>query len=110
MASQAVKPVELTSMNLCGIWIYNTTSDDCAICKSKMVQCCTECDSSHVKGDLICEPSRGSCGHAFHKHCIDKWVSKSSVCPICNTPYNTSVRNMANDEDWKKMINQKVSK
>jgi hypothetical protein len=28
-----------------------------------------------------------SCGHEFHKVCIDKWCSQSSVCPNCRETF-----------------------
>ncbi|KAI6690836.1 hypothetical protein NL676_027664 [Syzygium grande] len=27
-----------------------------------------------------------SCGHLFHLHCIDKWISKQRSCPLCRSP------------------------
>jgi hypothetical protein len=41
--------------------------DDCCICLEKM--------QSSV--------SRISCGHAYHKCCIEKWLAKSNTCPYC---------------------------
>ncbi|PON61100.1 43kDa postsynaptic protein [Parasponia andersonii] len=26
-----------------------------------------------------------SCGHSFHSQCIDSWLLKASICPICRT-------------------------
>lgn len=30
------------------------------------------------------------CGHFFHAHCIDSWLSKSSCCPLCLMDYAES--------------------
>jgi len=29
-----------------------------------------------------------SCGHTFHKSCIEKWIRKKNNCPICRTLVN----------------------
>lgn len=28
------------------------------------------------------------CSHVFHKECIDLWVTKNPICPICRAPIN----------------------
>jgi len=25
------------------------------------------------------------CNHMFHENCIDEWIKKSIICPLCNT-------------------------
>ena len=25
------------------------------------------------------------CGHTFHGNCIDKWLKRSHLCPLCRT-------------------------
>ena len=25
------------------------------------------------------------CGHIYHEGCVQKWLNKNSVCPICST-------------------------
>ncbi|KAG0438293.1 E3 ubiquitin-protein ligase [Dictyocoela muelleri] len=46
---------------------------------------CTICFSDYEKDDLI---SVLTCGHYFHKNCIDEWIDVQQTCPICKTSVN----------------------
>lgn len=41
---------------------------------------CLVCYNAQV--DVMLEP----CHHQFHAHCIDRWLNKDKVCPICWVP------------------------
>lgn len=41
---------------------------------------CAVCLSEFDNGQLL---RRLPCGHHFHQHCIDKWLARSKVCPLC---------------------------
>ncbi|XP_050224369.1 RING-H2 finger protein ATL57-like [Mercurialis annua] len=53
------------------------TSLDCVICL----------DSFNLGDTCKLLPN---CNHVFHSHCIDSWLVKTSVCPICRTIVNPS--------------------
>ncbi|XP_040986531.1 RING-H2 finger protein ATL40-like [Juglans microcarpa x Juglans regia] len=57
----------------------NTSSVDCAVCLEnfKMGDQCR----------LL-----PNCRHSFHVQCIDSWVLKTPVCPICRTCANPTSR------------------
>ena len=55
--------------------------DMCLICQSLFAFPCAECE---VKGITdACPTVRGRCGHEYHLHCIEKWVSRNPTCPLC---------------------------
>ena len=39
---------------------------------------CTICLQSN-KEDIV----KLTCGHLFHKDCLEKWISYDTICPIC---------------------------
>lgn len=47
---------------------------------------CLVCYNAQV--DVLLEP----CGHQFHLHCIDRWLNKDKVCPICWNPIQSQRR------------------
>lgn len=105
MSNIVEKPiVQFVSWRPMGTWKFNTGGDECTICKSPFVESCILCAQSSSSVEMVCKVSRGKCGHAFHKHCIDKFLSssKAMICPICATPYSTEIEDMGNNEDWKK--------
>jgi len=43
-------------------------------------KCCNVCLEDFKEGD---EVRQLDCCHAFHKKCIDRWISQVASCPIC---------------------------
>ena len=41
---------------------------------------CAICLGDYSPGEQLRQPT---CGHAFHKDCLDTWLSSKAVCPIC---------------------------
>ena len=101
--------IEVVSWEPVAYWKFKTIEKECQICKQIFEGPCLTCNTEHCKGDMVCNTSRGKCGHSFHKHCIDAWIVKSNICPTCATPYAFAVNNMNNNEEWKK-ISKNTSK
>jgi hypothetical protein len=47
---------------------------DCAICLGQM-----------TAENILYE---NNCKHAYHAQCVDKWLAKNPVCPLCKSPMN----------------------
>eukprot|EP01028_Stygiella_incarcerata_P006922 TRINITY_DN2818_c0_g1_i1.p2 TRINITY_DN2818_c0_g1~~TRINITY_DN2818_c0_g1_i1.p2 ORF type:complete len:104 (-),score=15.27 TRINITY_DN2818_c0_g1_i1:60-371(-) len=62
--------------------------DKCAICKNLLEEKCTECRASEGDEDVRCTVSWGQCNHAYHTHCIDRWVAQSRTCPLCQRDWS----------------------
>ncbi|XP_017065884.1 RING-H2 finger protein ATL7 [Drosophila eugracilis] len=57
---------------------------------------CTICSERYRAVDHI---QAGSCGHAFHEECLDRWRSLSRTCPICRCQNATYIQLYLNFED-----------
>jgi len=44
-------------------------------------ECCI-CYEGIVEGKML------SCGHIYHKECIDAWFKEKRICPYCRTSYD----------------------
>ena len=42
---------------------------------------CVVCQYEFKNGE---EVTKLSCGHLFHSDCVDTWLSKNKVCPMCH--------------------------
>ena len=63
-------------------WEWDVNDDCCGICRNAFDACCPDCTTP---GD-DCPLAWGKCGHAFHLHCIVKWLNSQNVrqhCPMC---------------------------
>lgn len=54
-------------------------------------ECCPICHDIYIVGEY--KRTLNTCGHTFHKKCIDKWfVSNPTLeCPMCRTSYKKIV-------------------
>ncbi|XP_032075618.1 E3 ubiquitin-protein ligase RNF6 isoform X3 [Thamnophis elegans] len=59
----------------------NPHSEDDEISKT-----CSVCINEYVVGNKL---RQLPCMHEFHFHCIDRWLSENSTCPICRQPVVT---------------------
>lgn len=99
---QISKPeIDIISWDPIAIWKYKIATDECTICKNKMTYLCATCmDSSEQKH---CPVSSGKCGHAFHHHCIQKWLMTNNTCPIDRVSWSFQTNDMSAGQ-WKKIV------
>lgn len=78
-------------LSLVATWSWNPTDNDtCAICRQHIMECCIECESKKNKPDeeiKDCRVVRGACRHAFHDHCIVRWLQSRKTCPLDNVTW-----------------------
>ncbi|KAG5478299.1 hypothetical protein CUR178_05014 [Leishmania enriettii] len=56
----------------------------CSICCNQVEGPCVVCQSNAEATSAECSITWGECGHAFHTHCIEKWLKTRPVCPLDN--------------------------
>ncbi|NIO44364.1 MAG: hypothetical protein GTN36_02310 [Candidatus Aenigmarchaeota archaeon] len=80
-------------------------NDNCTICHSPLNMKCQKCiENSRNIVEENCSVSIGKCNHAFHHHCISRWISEgSNICPIDTTPWSYKVTD-CNESDWSKLV------
>lgn len=50
---------------------------------------CNICQMEYEEGDML---RRLPCWHAFHSHCIDKWLENRKTCPLCRFEVDQGLR------------------
>lgn len=83
-----VIPVLCAAVRFVASWKWDIPDEDvCGICHSEFERCCPSCK---VPGD-DCPPMWGACNHAFHMHCIMRWLESprtgDAECPMCRRPW-----------------------
>lgn len=82
--------IEIESLNIIGVYSLKagkSTDNECHLCRQDLLAPSFE---DLQNGNLKCDISLGSCGHAFHKTCIDRFYKNCMSCPIDKTPWNLS--------------------
>jgi hypothetical protein len=55
--------------------VTDVPDEECPICLDSL---CVE-----VEQKALNTVARLPCGHAFHRHCITRWLVRCSSCPVC---------------------------
>ncbi|OVA15251.1 Alcohol dehydrogenase superfamily [Macleaya cordata] len=88
---------EVKKWNAVAFWGWDTTLDNCGICRNQIMGPCIECEaaaaaaaddddqasaSAMTSNNNYCIVAWGVCNHAYHFHCINRWLSEHGVCPL----------------------------
>lgn len=81
---------ELRSWNPVAMWTWAVCADTCAICRNALTAPSIEYQSGNATaGDFGgVTAAFGTCSHAYHLDCVQRWLKTRSVCPLCNDPWD----------------------
>lgn len=76
---------EVKKWTAVAFWSWDIVVETCAICRNHLMEPCIECQPNSINNSLEqCIAAWGVCNHAFHMHCIQRWLKSRPVCPLDN--------------------------
>lgn len=79
------KKFEVRKWTAVAFWSWDIVVETCAICRNHLMEPCIECQPNSMNNSATeCKAAWGSCNHAFHMHCISRWLKTRNVCPLDN--------------------------
>ncbi|KAM9914851.1 hypothetical protein OXX69_000240 [Metschnikowia pulcherrima] len=76
---------EVKKWTAVAFWSWDIVVDTCAICRNHLMEPCIECEPNAINNQADqCIAAWGTCNHAFHSHCIQRWLKSRAVCPLDN--------------------------
>lgn len=85
------KRFEVKSWDAIAMWSWDSCSTICMICRNQIMDICIECQANCDELNFgNCPIVWGTCGHAYHDHCINRFLRIRNVCPLDNQEWKCS--------------------